>query len=479
MDFGSAGHTNLESSEESLKLKLKLPENGFVLPSEGKTYEQTRTYLGTSTSLFTNVKNAANPMKKSPKDSIAFSRSLHQSKGSLLDRSKMRAKTWRETTKCPSKQVIERSHARELAKANGSLCVVMSFRHRQNPTSIRYMLLDKACLPGGEKAFYFYSLCPYCGCSFTQFKAILVHYLGEQGNKMKPSKDRAWIQNVEMWDVEDGDFLQLGNPWRAFKGYKIQLSPTGVNNQGAVPQICPTTTQDTSLDTRKNCPKNNAFLENSTTGINPNKRCVENHRGLEEIKLIAKNKTGYGMVIKLGAKRGSDCENVQMWHFLASIECLPGGTEAATFKSRCPHCENYFREFTAIFRHYLGPECVAKAKPSKRQGWIREVEIWDSEKEVFRRYPNPWKEESYKKKRLLSFSPQQETSDDCAVDCPAVKTYRSDRCSPDDHYKCSVVDSSATALHCAKTLPLTEEYRNYTANHNIFLEESTNVREGD
>ena len=168
MDFSSAGHTNLESSEESLKLKLKLPENGFVLPSEGKTYEQTRTYLGTSTSLFTNVKNAANPLKKSPKDSIAFSRSLHQSKGSLLDRSKMRANTWRETTKCPSEQVIERSHARELAKANGSLCVVMSFRHRQNATSIRYMLLDKACLPGGEKAFYFYSLCPYCGCSFTQ-----------------------------------------------------------------------------------------------------------------------------------------------------------------------------------------------------------------------------------------------------------------------------------------------------------------------
>ena len=470
MDFGSVGDTKLESSKELLKPKL--PLGGFVLPSDDRAFEQAQTCLGTSTSLFTNVLNTRNPMKKSPKDSIAFSRSLHQSTRNLSDRIEMKAKTWRETSKCPSEQDIQLDDARQLAKTKENFSVVVSFRHQQNASNMRYILLDKACLPGGEKAFFFHSLCPSCGCFFSQFKAILVHYLGERGIKMKPSKDRSWIQNVEMWDAEDGKFMQLGNPWKTHKEYKIQPSPTGVKTEDAVPQMRSTTAQGTALDVRENSTESDHFLENL------NKGCVENHLGLDEIKLIAKNKIGYGMVVKLGAKRGSDWENTQIWHFLASVDCLPGGREAGAFKSWCPHCGNYFRDFTAMFRHYVGPEYVARVKPSKRQGWVREVEIWDSEKEEFKRYPNPWKEESNKKKRLLSFSPQMETSDE-AMDSPVVKSYRSDQYSAVEHYESGTDDNSETASRCAETLPLTAEYRNYTADHIIFPEESTNVGEGD
>ena len=128
---------------------------------------QYRDHLGKSTSLFTSVRSAIIQTNSSPKDSIAFSRSLHESAHRPSAFLQSKVKTWKETTRCPSDQVIEIDHIKQLAKAKGNLCAIVSFRPQQIDSKIRYFLLDKVCLPGGEKAFYFCSCCPYCDCYFS------------------------------------------------------------------------------------------------------------------------------------------------------------------------------------------------------------------------------------------------------------------------------------------------------------------------
>ena len=451
---GLHGHGNSQSDTSNQLLGLTTQIVNAASLTNKVVSQHWRSHLGESTSLFTNVKSTIRSIHSAPKDSIVFSRSLHERVQGGTPNSELNIKTWRETTRCPSDQVIEMQHIRELAKANGTFCAIVSFRPQQKSSEIRYILLDESCLPGGEKAFYFYTWCPYCDCYFSQFKAILEHYLGDQGKSIKPAKERGWIRDVEMWDSEGNEFLQLGNPWKAHKEHKVQVSPTSTNSRKMTLKPIPMNIKTASKSryhkksgksTEDVRDKKCDWAEERATQIQP---CRGSHVSLDEIRSMAQSRIGLGMVVKLAARRGA--ENTKLWYFLASVECLPGGSESSAFISCCPHCETHFRDFTSIFRHYAGFEYVAKAKPGKRQGWIKEVEIWDEETYLFKTLANPWKKESNKRKRSLCRS--LEAIKDTKVDATL------------NYDEMLSQDTQTVALMCSGTRVLTNEYRKSTTN---------------
>ena len=265
-----------------------------------------------------------------------------------------------------------------------------------------------------------------------------------------------------MSDSESNEFFQLGNPWKTHKEYKV-LSTTSSEFRNVKLKVLPINAMVTSKSrSDKGGVQSSEGITKHRNILSDIQPCTEHPVSLEEIRSTAQSAFGLGMVVKLAARRGT--ENTKFWYFLASTECLPGGSESGAFISWCPYCETHFRDFTSIFRHYAGREYVAKAKPWKRQSWIKEVEIWNEETNVFKKISNPWKGASDKKKRPVLNSPETTITD--ATEGSTAKSPKLDVFGFADIV--DNMDTYAIALKCSETQTLTTEYRNSAANQFTF-----------